>query len=214
MPSLDMEWALHQQGYQWVAGVDEVGRGPLAGPVVAGAVVLPQGFPDVPQWLADVDDSKKLTPRQRKHCLAEIEIHALGIGVGVAQRDEIDSIGIGNATRRALCRAIDNLLPQPDYILADYIPLFDPGIPCQTIKAGDGLSCSIAAASIVAKVTRDKMMEEADETYPGYGFSRHKGYATRQHLQELADRGPCPIHRRSFAPMRTMSLFAFAEVPS
>ena len=159
MPSLDLAWALHQQGYQWVAGVDEVGRGPLAGPVVAGAVVLPQGLPDVPQWLADVDDSKKLTSRQRRHCLDEIRRHALGIGIGVAQRDEIDSIGIGNATRKALRRAIDDLLPQPDYVLADYIPLFDPGIPCQTIKAGDGLSCSIAAASIVAKVTRDEMME-------------------------------------------------------
>ena len=93
-------------------------------------------------------------------------------------------------------------------MLADYIPLFDPGVPCQSIKGGDGASYSIAAASIVAKVTRDRMMEEADRTYPGYGFSRHKGYATRQHLDELAHRGPCPIHRRSFAPLRMMPLFA------
>ena len=218
MPSLELEWSLHKQGYRWVAGVDEVGRGPLAGPVVAGAVVLPEGLSDVPDWLIEVDDSKKLTARQRRRCLDEIQTHAIGIGLGIVEREEIDDIGIGDATRQALRRAIDDLLLRPDYVLADYVPLFDPGFPCQTIKGGDATSYSIAAASVVAKVARDKMMEEADHTYPGYGFSRHKGYATPQHLQELADRGPCPIHRRSFAPVRTMplqaaSLVAVTEVP-
>ena len=207
MPSLEFERSLERKGYHWVAGVDEVGRGPLAGPVLAGAVVLPQGLPDVPDWLVDVNDSKKLTARQRNRCLEEIRSHALGIGVGIAHRDEIDAIGIGNATRRALYRALADLMRPPDYVLADYVPLFDPGVPYQTIKSGDGLSYSIAAASIVAKVTRDSLMEEADRNYPGYGFSRHKGYATPQHLRQLSDRGPCPMHRRSFAPLRTMPLF-------
>ena len=165
--------------------------------------MLPQDLRKVPAWLADVDDSKKLTARQRSHSLEEIRGHAIGIGVGIADREEIDRIGIGNATRRALGRAIEDLLLSPDYILADYVPLFDPGVPCQTLKGGDGRSFSIAAASIVAKVTRDRLMEEADRCYPGYGFSRHKGYGTRAHLRELAERGPCPIHRRSFAPIRT-----------
>ena len=212
MPSLELEWSLYRQGYRWVAGIDEVGRGPLAGPVVAGAVVLPQGMSHIPNWLTGVDDSKKLTSRQRRLCIEEIRRHALSIGVGVAEQDEIDSIGIGNATRQALRRCLDDLLLRPDYVLADYIPLFDPGIPCQTIKSGDAQSYSIAAASIVAKVTRDGMMEDAERTYPGYGFSRHKGYATRQHLHELSHRGPCPIHRRSFAPIRTMPLQDAVEV--
>lgn len=214
MPSLDLERSLRRKGYRWIAGVDEVGRGPLAGPVVASAVVLPQALTDVPDWLEDVDDSKKLTARQRQNCFEEIQGHALAIGVGVVQRDEIDAIGIGNATRRALQRALDNLLPGADYVLADYVALFDPGVPYQTIKGGDGLSYSIAAASIVAKVTRDRMMEEAEHEYPGYGFSRHKGYATPQHLKELADRGPCPIHRHSFAPIRQMPLPIPAEAPA
>ena len=205
MPSLELEQSLRLQGYRWVVGVDEAGRGPLAGPVVAGAVVLPQSLDYVPDWLAGVDDSKKLTARQRRLCLDEIRRHAMAIGVGVAEREEIDSIGIGDATRLALRRAIDNLLLSPDYVLADYVPLFDPGVPFQTLKGGDGRSYSIAAASVVAKVTRDRIMDDADHRYPGYGFSRHKGYATREHLRELAGRGPCPIHRRSFAPIRTMS---------
>ena len=191
-----------------------MGRGPLAGPVVASAVVLPQGLSKVPGWLEDVDDSKKLTARQRQCCFDEIRGHALAVGVGVVQREEIDAIGIGNATRRALQRALCDLSRSADYVIADYVPLFDPGVPCQTIKGGDGLSYSIAAASIVAKVTRDRMMEEAEREYPGYGFSRHKGYGTPQHLKELADRGPCPIHRFSFAPIRQMPLPIPIEAPA
>ena len=136
MPSLELEQSLRLQGYRWVVGVDEAGRGPLAGPVVAGAVVLPQSLDYVPDWLAGVDDSKKLTARQRRFCLDEIRLHAIAIGVGVAEREEIDSIGIGDATRLALRRAIDNLLLSPDYVLADYVPLFDPGVPFQTLKGG------------------------------------------------------------------------------
>ena len=202
MPSLDLEQDLHRQGYRWVAGIDEAGRGPLAGPVVAGAVVLPTGMAEVPSWLGEVDDSKKLTARQRQRCLQELRLHAVGIGIGIAEQEEIDQVGIGDATRLALCRAVDNLLPFPDYILADYVPLLQAPVPHQALKGGDGRCYCIAAASIVAKVTRDKLMEEADKQYPGYGFARHKGYATRLHLRELAYRGPCPIHRRSFSPLR------------
>ena len=203
MPSLSLEQDLHRQGYCCIAGVDEVGRGPLAGPVVAAAVILPTGLADIPRWLTGVDDSKKLTASKRRRCLEEIRSHARSIGVGMAGGDEIDAIGIGHATRLAMIRALHDLHTPPDYVLADYIPRFRPGVPCQTIKGGDGRCYSIAAASIVAKVTRDRLMEEADRSYPGYGFSRHKGYATREHVRELAGRGPCPIHRRSFAPLRT-----------
>ena len=208
MPTFDLERPLQRQGFPLVAGVDEAGRGPLAGPVVAAAVIFPAHLFSsgdgecVPSWLIGVDDSKKLTPTQRTSALEEIEAHAASFSVGMSTHEEIDSWGIAPATRRAMKRAIYNLPLQPSYLLIDFLELPECGIPFQSMPRGDSLCYSIAAASIVAKVTRDRLMEEADATYPGYGFSKHKGYATAQHLRLLALRGPSPIHRRTFKPLR------------
>ena len=207
MPTLDLETMLLRQGFSLVAGVDEVGRGPLAGPIVAAAVILP--VPDIPNhqnsppsWLALVDDSKKLTPSQRRRANEQIQANCVAIGVGMASPEEIDSAGIAEANRWAMLRAVDNLPVQPSFLLIDFVSLPGCGMPFRSMAHGDSLCYSIAAASIVAKVTRDRLMEEADATYPGYEFSRHKGYGTAQHLGLLALRGPSPIHRRSFSPLR------------
>ena len=206
MPSFDLERGLRDQGYSVIAGVDEVGRGPLAGPVVAAAVVLPVGelldSGDSPAWLEGIDDSKALTPMQRLEALQSIREHSTAIGLGVSPAKEIDIHGISEATARAMARAVEDLPIRPSYILVDFVRLLDCGIPFRAEVRGDSASYSIAAASIVAKVSRDRMMERADALYPGYGFASHKGYATARHLEELARRGPCPIHRLSFSPMR------------
>ncbi len=209
MPSLDLETSLQRQGYTLVAGVDEAGRGPLAGPVVAAAVILPSHLAfhqqsSLPPWLSLVDDSKKLTPTQRQRALKHIRAHAAGIGLGMATPHEIDSQGIAQATRWAMRRAVEGLPSRPTYLLIDYVKLSECGLPFQAPVRGDSLSFSIAAASIVAKVTRDRLMEEADAQYPGYGFSRHKGYPTPQHLHLLSMLGPSPIHRHSFRPVRAL----------
>ena len=209
IPTYDLELDLYSRGYRLVAGIDEAGRGPLAGPVVAASVVLPvwAGFrPALTPWLSLVDDSKKLTPLQREKALAYIEAHAIGIGVGMAHPQEIDSAGIGEATRRAMLRAVEDLPVGPSHLLIDYVQLPECGIPFKSLPRGDSLSYSIAAASIVAKVTRDRLMEKADHEYPGYGFAAHKGYGTRRHLDMLAARGPCPIHRRSFRPLADLCI--------
>ena len=211
MPSLDLEKSVQSQGFSLVAGVDEAGRGPLAGPVVAGAVILSpalfsNGTEAFPEWLQLVDDSKALTARQRRTVLKDIQAHAVAVGHGMASHQEIDSVGIVPATRRAMQRAIDNLRPRPSYLLIDFVKLQDCGIPFQAMAHGDSLCYSIAAASIVAKVARDRMMVEADALYPGYGFARHKGYATDEHLRLLSLKGPSPIHRRSFSPLRQAML--------
>ena len=222
MPTFELEMGIQRQGFFPVAGVDEAGRGPLAGPVVAAAVILPPfpsgatspaSFPrsklkkhrnsgSKKDWLSLVDDSKALTARQRQRALEQIEAHAASIGVGMSTSQEIDSMGIVPATRWAMRRAIANLPLRPSYLLVDFVQLSECGIPFQGVTHGDSICYCIAAASIVAKVTRDKLMDEADATYPGYGFCRHKGYATPQHLRQLALRGPSPIHRRSFRPIK------------
>ena len=232
MPTFEMESWLGRQGLYPVAGVDEAGRGPLAGPVVAAAVILPsvvlatnQGC--LPNWLHLVDDSKALTRAQRQTALEQIATHAVGIGSGMATPQEIDSNGIGEATRWAMRRAVDNLPIRPSSLLIDYFhpdhrtwtlkdiayrksslssraKLPDCDIPFHALAHGDSLCYSVAAASIVAKVTRDRLMEDADISYPGYGFPRHKGYGTADHLRLLASLGPSPIHRRSFRPLRTV----------
>ncbi len=201
MPTLDLERQLHQQGTYLVAGVDEAGRGPLAGPVVAAAVILSPHLDPSTEWLRLVNDSKKLTPLQRETALRYIELHALAIGVGMASPEEIDSKGIAEANRRAMMRAVEHLLVTPHHLLIDYVTFKECVWPYSPIVRGDGLSYSIAAASVVAKVTRDRMMAEAESTYPGYGFGRHKGYGTPEHLRLLGLLGPSPIHRRSFAPV-------------
>ena len=198
MPSFEHELRISAQGFPTVAGVDEVGRGPLAGPVVAAAVLLKPAL-GVPPWLAEVDDSKKLTARARERLYPLILEGAAGVGVGSVSSEEVDSMGIAPACRLAMVRAVEQLPEEPSHLLVDYVALEELGIPCFSLAKGDSLCYSIAAASIVAKVTRDRLMTEADLEYPGYGFSRHKGYATLAHRRSLLELGPSPIHRRSFS---------------
>ncbi len=197
MPTFGHELELLARRYSPVAGVDEAGRGPLAGPVVAAAVILDPKQGELP-WLNHVDDSKKLSPKARERAYADIMKEALGVGVGMGTTEEVDSVGIGPATRLAMVRAIESLPVKPAHLLIDYVPLREAGIPFTSLVKGDSKCFTIAAASIVAKVTRDRMMVEADAEYPGYGFSQHKGYGTLEHRRMLLEHGPCPIHRRSF----------------
>lgn len=180
-------------GSELVAGVDEAGRGPLAGPVVAAAVILPRDL-----TIQGIDDSKKLSPRRREELFDLIAEDAVDVGVGSASEKVIDEINILNATHRAMRDAVSDLGVRPDHVLVDgnAIPSFD--FPQTALHQGDSRSAAIAAASIVAKVTRDRMLVEADATYPGYGFARHKGYGTPEHISALTRLGPCDIHRRSF----------------
>lgn len=186
------------EGHRLVAGVDEVGRGPLAGPVVAVAVILNREFED-----PGVHDSKQLSAIERLALFPAIASQTMTWGVGLVDSDEIDRINILQATFLAMRRALDQLLVTPDAVLVDgksYIP--DLACPQRAIIRGDSESISIGAASILAKEIRDRIMEEFDQTYPGYGFARHKGYATPEHQQALDRLGPSPIHRRTFAPVR------------
>ncbi|MFN3974016.1 MAG: ribonuclease HII [Dehalococcoidia bacterium] len=199
-PTFFWEERFWRGGLRLVAGVDEAGRGPLAGPVVAAAVVFPTCF-SAP-WLAQVDDSKRLSPSRRKALVPQIRANALAVGVGVASPEEIDTLGIVPATRLAMERAVGALGVPPQAVLVDAMPLEIKGVRCIPLVHGDHLSLSVAAASIVAKVERDALMEALDVHYPGYGFRRHKGYPTPQHLEALRRLGPSPIHRRSFAPVR------------
>ena len=202
MPDLSMEHRLQDQGVRLIAGVDEAGRGPLAGPVVAAAVILPPDLSGQEPWLRLLNDSKRLSAAQRGKAVAALECHALGVGVARVEPEEIDRIGIGRATIQAMLAAVAALPLDPGYLLLDFVHLRHCAYRFETVVRGDGLSYSIAAASDVAKVTRDRWMEEADLRYPGYSFARHKGYPTPQHLAQLRELGPCPIHRRSFGPVR------------
>ena len=194
-----MENALWGQGTTYVAGVDEVGRGPIAGPVVAGAVIFPQDIDE--SSLIGIRDSKELTATTRERLDVWIHEVALAVGIGRASVREVDVVGIVAATRRAMSRAIGKLQPRPQALLIDALSLPGISLPQQCPVKGDRVSLSIAAASIVAKVARDKLMREADRRYPGYGFSRNKGYGTREHMGALELQGPCIIHRVSFAPV-------------
>lgn len=179
------------------AGVDEAGRGPLAGPVVAGCVILPPGFD-----CDGIDDSKKLSPARRDAAYERIVAGAAAYGIGVASAAEIDAINILRATHKAMRRAVNALGVAPAILLVDGLPV--PGLPCDSQRAivgGDAASVSIGAASILAKVTRDRMMLDWDRQFPDYGFCRHKGYGTPEHLDALRKYGPCPLHRRTFAPV-------------
>ncbi len=189
--------ALYEEGYRLIAGVDEAGRGPLAGPVVAAAVILHRDI-----LIPGVDDSKKLTESRREFLYEEIQQKAAGYGVGIVDRDVIDDINILRASLEAMRLAILKLTIQPDFVLIDGLYLPDVDLPMQALPHGDSLSASIAAASIIAKVTRDRIMRKLDKMYPQYGFSRHKGYPTPQHLAALDKFGPCEIHRRSFGPVQ------------
>jgi len=200
MPSFAEEAALAAQGCRYVAGVDEVGCGALAGPVVAAAVILDHTL-DTP-WLRQVNDSKLLTPKRRESLYPCICETAISVGIGITHHRVVDSRGLTRARRMAMQQAIEQLSPQPESLLIDYILLPDVPIPQKGIVRGDSLCFSIACASIIAKVTRDRLMVELDGTYQSYGLAKHKGYGTREHLIRLRELGPCPIHRRSFRPVR------------
>ncbi len=194
-----MENVFWGQDITYVAGVDEVGRGPLAGPVVAGAVIFPQDIAE--SSLVGIRDSKELTASARERMDLRIHEVALAVGIGWASVREVDAVGIVGATRRAMSRAIGKLSPQPQALLIDALSLPGIDLPQQCPIKGDRVSLTIAAASIVAKVARDRMMVEADRRYPGYGFLRNKGYGTREHIEALYRQGSCIIHRVSFAPV-------------
>jgi len=193
-----MERDYRAQGLQWIAGVDEVGVGPLAGPVVAAAVVLPERI-----RLQGLDDSKKLTIAARERLDGEIRACARAICIGVAERDEIDRINIYQAGLIAMQRAVNGLQPSAEIALVDARTIPAIAVPQRAVKGGDAVVGSIAAASIVAKVYRDARMAELHRRYPGYGFAHNSGYGTAEHLRALAQRGPTPEHRRSFAPVRS-----------
>jgi len=204
MPSFIEEELLAAQGYQLIAGIDEAGRGALAGPVVAAAVILPRQV-NAP-WLAEVRDSKQLTPGRRELLFHHIHEIAISIGIGAAPHYLIDAGGIIKATRLAMRLAIERLSPPPQSLLIDYMSLPEVRLPQKGITNGDNLCLSIACASIIAKVARDQLMVEFDRIYPGYGLAQHKGYGTRQHFACLFRLGPCPIHRQSFRPVREITL--------
>ena len=197
LDTLTFEKVAYSSGFTCVAGIDEAGRGPLAGPVMAAAVILPVGLK-----IIGVDDSKKLTPDKREKLFDVIMAQALSVGVGVVTPSDIDRINILQATRRAMLAAVQHLSPQPDYLLIDGISTIDSAIPQKTIKKGDALSLSIAAASIIAKVTRDRLMIEMDTKYPGYGFAGHKGYGSTSHMAAIRVLGPSPIHRLTFCGVK------------
>ena len=199
-PTYEEEVILLGKGYSLIAGLDEVGRGPLAGPVVAGVVILPP-YIERP-WTGLVRDSKLMTPAQRESMAPIIEEEALGVQTGSASAEEIDELGIVGATNTAMRRALNSLALKPQYLLLDAFPLPGVDIPQTPIVRGDALCLSIAAASVVAKVARDKIMVEMDARFPGYGFAGNKGYATRQHMLAIEELGPCPVHRYSFAPVK------------
>ncbi|HXV67719.1 MAG TPA: ribonuclease HII [Nitrospira sp.] len=200
-PTEDFEQEARRCGYRRIAGIDEAGRGPLAGPVVAAAAILP-----VRCRLAGINDSKQLPEAERERLYTLIIEKAVGVGVGSADAGEIDSLNILEATRRAMQRAVQNLVPSPDYLLIDAVALPAIPVPGRSIIKGDALSFSIAAASIIAKVTRDRLMAAYHEAFPQYNFLKHKGYGTEDHLVRLTRYGPCAIHRRTFAPVRQASL--------
>ena len=179
--------------FDLICGVDEAGRGPLAGPVCAAAVILPKGL-----VIPGLNDSKKLSDKRRRELFPIIQQEAVSFGIAFASQEEIDEINILQATFLAMRRAMEQLNPQPEFALIDGNRETDFGVPCKTVIKGDSLSANIAAASVLAKVTRDNWMMEAAEKYPGYGFEIHKGYGTKAHYAALEKLGPCPIHRRSF----------------
>ena len=190
-----------QKGYEHVAGIDEAGRGPLAGPVVAAACIIPHGV-----VIRGIDDSKKLTREERESYFKKITSDSRFVyAISVVSHFVIDAINIFNATIRAMLEAVSKLSVTPHCLLVDGLKLPHPTLPCEKIIRGDGLSQSIAAASILAKVTRDEIMRNYHLEYPQYGFDKHKGYSTEEHLQALANHGVCPIHRRTYEPCKEIT---------
>jgi ribonuclease HII len=202
MPDLAYESALHGRGLRWIAGVDEAGRGPLAGPVAAAAVMLPEGF-----RCPGLDDSKKLSAAKRQRLYQTLTGDpAVVWAVATASCEEIDRLNILRASQLAMRRAVEALQPRPEHCLIDGLPVRGFPFPHDAIVKGDGLSLSIAAASIIAKVTRDRLMGEIDRDFPQFGFAKHQGYGTKAHLEALRIHGPCCHHRRSFQPVAQLAL--------
>jgi ribonuclease HII len=199
-PDLNFELALWQQGFKLVAGIDEAGRGALAGPVAVGAVILPANLPDLAIQLPGIRDSKQLKPKDRELAAIVIKGIAVSWAVGLAEAAEIDQLGIARATRLPAMRPVNQLACVPQHLLIDYIKLNESDLPQTSLVKGDQRSLSIACASILAKTTRDELMIRLGEQYPNYGFARHKGYGTVTHLAAIQACGACPIHRVSFAP--------------
>ena len=202
LPTFAEEKRFRRQGYRSIAGIDEVGRGALMGPVVAAAVILPDNFKA--KWKGRVRDSKQLRPAEREYLSGCIREAAIAVGTGMTPNEVIDSVGIARATCLAMVEAVKQLSPGPEYLLIDFVKLGEVDLPQKGVIDGDSLVFSIAAASIIAKVTRDHMVVDMDREYPGYHFAEHKGYGTKQHLECLRRKGPCPLHRRSFGPVREM----------
>ncbi len=195
----EFETELYNNGINFIAGIDEVGRGPLVGPVVTAAVILPKDFYD-----ERINDSKKLTEKKRELLYDVIMENALSVGIGMSSPEVIDEINILNATKKAMIEAINNLSIKPEHLLIDAVKL-DIDIPQTSIIKGDAKSESIAAASIIAKVTRDRMMVELDKKYPMYDFKHNKGYGTKKHIEALYEYGPISEHRKSFAPVSELT---------
>jgi ribonuclease HII len=202
MPDLSLESALRARGFRAIAGVDEAGRGPLAGPVAAAAVILPDHFA-----CEGLDDSKKISASRRDALFKRLTSDTAVIwSVALASSGEIDTLNILRATHLAMRRAVEGLARIPDHCLIDGLPVREFPIPYQAVIKGDGKSLSIAAASIIAKVTRDRLMREIDREFPDYGFAKHQGYGTKVHLEALRNYGPCRHHRRSFQPVAQLTL--------
>jgi ribonuclease HII len=207
-PTLHQEKRLWQMGYQRVAGIDEAGRGALAGPVVAAAVIVPTHIEQQGVW-SQVADSKLLTPTVRTHLFAAIQAEALAWGIGAATALTIDQIGIAAATRLAMAQAVAALAVKADYLLIDWVKLLQINLPQESFTKADRHIVSVAAASILAKVYRDQLLTDLQSRYPVYGFARHKGYGTAEHLAALTRHGPCAEHRHTFAPIaQAATLFA------
>ncbi|MFC2020964.1 ribonuclease HII [Chloroflexota bacterium] len=202
IPSFAEERILEAQGYRFIAGIDEVGRGALAGPVAAAAVILPHRIKA--PWTRLVRDSKQLTPERRNILFHHIQNVAVAVGIGMVNCRKVEAMGIVRATRLAMKLAVKQLSPAPEFLLIDYLRLPEIKIPQKGITHGDSNCFSIACASIVAKVTRDRLMVELDKFHQGYGMARHKGYGTEQHLACLFRLGPSPVHRRTFRPVKEM----------
>lgn len=192
------EYEFSKNGYDVIAGVDEAGRGPLAGPVVVAAVILPLGF-----HIPKINDSKKLSAKLREEIYHNIIQNAIAIERAVISQETIDKINIYQATVQGMYEVIDHLEPRPKAVFIDAVPLDKLATPSLSLIRGDAISASIAAASIIAKVERDKIMDELDHAYPMYGFSQHKGYGTKQHIEAIGKYGPCPVHRKSFEPIKS-----------
>jgi ribonuclease HII len=205
-PHLHKEIALLEQGYRFVAGLDEAGRGAWAGPVVAAAVILPLEQADLAAALAGLRDSKQLKPAEREQLFEIIQSTALACGVGIAPAETVDRLNVVGATRQAMTEALARLSLAPQYLLLDHLRLPAVMIPQDAFPKADNISLSVAAASVIAKVSRDRLMVQYHETYPAYAFDRHKGYGTKSHQLALAKWGPCPLHRMSYEPLKVFQL--------